>query len=280
MLCPVIQKIVFSKKAFVERRLGGEGKVFVKKGDRVRPFDFVAEVPPARGGSEAPRNQGSQRLTAGVSGEIVKLIPGKAVLVQTSAAIVRGVSGVGEDSEGEVRIAANHNEPLKLDAVDSGCAGDILVGGHVPTLEVFKKAEAVGVRGIVCGGADFAAFQKVTLPTLLTEGFGRPPLSRSVFEFLKSVKGRHVFLSPERGELLVARYSDGEEDHRQFLEAQPEEVAEPFAKLKKGMEVQVFTFSNFGQRGKAETVGEDVAEVLLENGDRIEVPERNIGIIR
>ena len=269
MLCPVIQKVIFSKKAFVERRLEGEGKFFVQKGSKVRPFDFVAEI----------KDTVRQRLTAGVGGEVVKILPDKAVLIQTEAVIIRGVVGVGEDDEGEIRIAAEHNEPIKLDAVDAGCVGDILVGGHVPMLEVLKKAEAVGVKGIVCGGVDFACFRKTALPTLLTEGFGRPSLNRRVFEFLKKVEGRHVFLSPEHKELLVARYADGEEDRHELLDAQSEEVTEVFAELKKGMEVQVFTSANFGQMGKAMGVGEEMVEVSL-NGDRVSVPGRNLGIVK
>ncbi len=270
MLCPVIQKIVFNKKAFVERRLGDEGRLLVKKGDKVRPFDFVGEI----------RDTVRQRLTAGVSGEIVKLIPGKAVLVQTSAVIVRGVIGKGEDSEGEIKIAAGDDAPIELSVIDAECAGDILIGGYVPTLEVFKKAEAVGVKGIVCGGTDFACFKKTALSTLLTEGFGRPPLNREVFEFLKRVEGRHVFLSPDQEGLLVAIHLDGEESHRELLEAQPEEVAEVFAELKEGTGVQVFTSENFGQGGKAAKVLKDTVEVLLDGGEKIEVPGRNVGIIK
>ncbi len=279
MQAPVIQKVIFSKKVFVERRPpdlpagkvgAGKAKFLVKKGSKVRPFDFVAEI----------KDTVRQRLTAGVSGEVVKLLPGKAVLIQTSAVIIRGVAGNGEDSEGEVRIAADYNEPIKLEAIDAGCLGQILVGGNVPTLEIFKKAEAVGVKGIVCGGADFSAFAKTKLPILITEGFGRPPLNRKIFDFLKNVEGRHVFLSPEYGELLVARYVDGEEDRHELLDAQSEEVTEVFADLKKGMEVQVFTSSTFGQTGKVEKVLEDKVEVQLDGGDKITVPGRNVGIIK
>jgi len=267
MLCPVIQKVIFSKQAFVERRLpvAGHGKFFVKKGTKVRPFDFVAEVP------EAPRNPGSQRLTAGVGGEVVEVLSGRAILIKTSAVSVRGVIGKGEDEEGEIRIAADYNAPIELSAVDAGCASNVLVGGFVPTLEVFKKAEAVGVRGIVCGGTDFAAFQKSNLPTLLIEGFGRPPLNRKVFEFLKKVEGRHAFLSPGHEELLVARLDGAVED--------VQEVGEVFAKLEEGMEVQVFSASCFGQMGKAGKVQGDMVEVSL-NGDKISVPGRNLGIIK
>lgn len=266
MQAPVVQKVIFNKRVFVERRLpeADHGKFFVKKGSQVRPFDFVAEI----------RDTVRQRLTAGVGGEVVKLLPGKAVLIQTEAVIIRGVAGRGEDSEGEIRIAAGHDEPIGLELIDADCAGDVLIGGWVPSLEVFRKAEAVGVKGIVCGGADFAAFAKTDLPTLLTEGFGRPPLNHRAFEFLKEVEGRHVFLSPEHEELLVARLADGDE-----AEAEAE-VTEVFTKLEKGMEVQVFTSANFGRIGKAEKVGESVVEVLLENGDRIEVRGRNVGIIK
>ena len=273
MLCPVIQKVIFSRQAFVERRLpvAGRGNFFVEEGSQVRPFDFVAEI----------KDTANQRLTAGVGGEVVKLLPGKAVLIKTSAVIVRGVIGKGEDDEGEIRIAADHNAPIEPGSVDAGCAGDVLVGGFVPTLEVFKKAEAVGVRGIVCGGADFAAFQKSNLPTLLIEGFGRPPLNRRVFEFLKKVEGRHIFLSPGHEELLVARL--GEE-----VEEGPE-TGEVFATLKEGMDVQIFSASCFGQMGKVGKILEEMVEVVLDspptkggseaNGKMI-VPGRNLGIIK
>ena len=277
MLSPVIQKIIFSPKAFVERQIppGTEGgRFFVKEGSKVRPFDFVAEVP------EAPRNQGSRRLTAGVPGEVVKVLPGKAVLIKTSAVIIRGVFARGEDSEGEVRIAANYDEPIGLEAIDGSDSGQILVGGSVLSLEVFKKAEAVGVKGILCGGADFVALQRTRLPTLLIDGFGSPPLNREVFDFLKSVEGRHVFLSPERRELLVARHFDGEEDCRELLDNQSEEVSEAFIELEKGFRVQVFTTPYFGQMGRVEKIAGETVVVLLENGDKIEVPGRNLGIIK
>ncbi len=278
MQAPIIQKVIFSKKVFVERRPpdlpvgkagAGKAKFLVKKGSKVRPFDFVAEI----------KDTVRQRLTAGVGGEVVKILPDKAVLIRTEAVIIRGVVGSGEDSEGEVRIAADYNEPIKLEAIDAGCLGQILVGGNVPTLEVFKKAEAVGVKGVVCGGADFSAFAKTKLPTLITEGFGKPPLNRKIFDFLKNVEGRHVFLSPDHEELLVAHYADGEEGRYELLDAQSEEVTEVFADLKKGMEVQVFTSSTFGQTGKIEKVGEKI-EVLLDGGEKIEVPARNLGIIK
>jgi len=272
MQVSVIQKIIFNEKAFVERRLpeADEGRFFVEKGSKVRPFDFVAEI----------KDTARQWLTAGVGGEVVKILPQKAILIRTSAVVIRGVFGRGEDSEGEIKIAAEHDEPLCLEAVEADGRDQILVGGSVPTLEVFKKAEAVGVKGIVCGGADFASLQKTTLPTLITEGFGRPPLNYRIFEFLKNVEGRHVFLSPEREELLVARHINGKEDQQELIEAESKELSEAFVELKEGMEVEIFGSNHFGQIGKVGKVGADVVEVLLEKGDKIEVPGRNLGVVK
>jgi len=269
MQAPVIQKIVFSEKAFVERRLLG-GKFLVKEGSRVRPFDFVAET----------KDGARRRLTAGVGGEVVKLLPEKAVLLQTAAVIIRGVVGCGEDSEGEVRIVADYDEAISLDGVGRDGAGGLLVGGYVPALEVLRKAEAVGVRGIVCGGADFATVDKANLPLLITEGFGRIPLNRRVFDFLRGVEGRHVFLSPERRELLVARYREDEEDRRELMEAQSVEVTTAFAEIQPGMEVQVLAGDVFGRTGRVEKVLGDRVEVKVDGGGKMVVAGRNVGIIK
>jgi hypothetical protein len=115
---------------------------------------------------------------------------------------------------------------------------------------------------------------------LVTEGFGRIPLNRRAFEFLRGVEGRHVFLSPEHRELLVARHLDGEEDRRELIEAQPEEVSEAFAEVKKGMGVQVFAGNAFGRTGRVEKVSGDRVEVKIDSGDKIMVAGRNVGIIR
>jgi len=279
MFAPVIQKVIFSPKVFVERRLPSTGsgskggKFFVKKGSKVRPFDFVGEV--------ITTDKGAKRLrvTAGVPGEVVKILPGKAILIQTSAVVIRGIAGGGEESEGEIKIAVGCNQPIVPGVVDARGEGQILVGGYVPSLEVFKKAEAVGVRGIICGGADFAAFAKTELPVLVVEGFGKVPLNRRVFDFLESVEGRYVFLSPPRRELLVARHLNHDEDRLELFDAQSEEVTETFAELKKGLEVQVFTSAHFGQMGKVERVLKETVVVSLENGEKIEVPGRNVGIL-
>lgn len=265
MRTPVIQKIVSAKKAFVERR---GGKFLVKVGQTVKPYDFVAEL----------KDDHRRRLAAGVPGKVVKLLSGKAVLLQTEAAIIRGVFGVGEDAEGEVRVGARHHEPIIAGSLSASDEGAILVAGCVPSLEVLRKAEAVGVRGIVCGGANRSDLTKTSLPVLLTEGFGAVPMNGSVFEFLAGVSGRHVFLSPENMELLVSRHGDHREERPDLFASQVED-AEPWAEVKVGDAVQIFSLGQFGQSGKVVAIGDNEVEVETDGG-KITVPSRNVGIIK
>jgi hypothetical protein len=270
MRVPIIQKIVLAEEAFVERRLpeAGKTKFLVKVGQDVKPYDFVAEA----------KANHRHRLTAGLPGKVAKILPGRAALLQTEAVIIRGVFGIGDDTEGEVRVASQFYEPIVASSLSASGEGAILIGGFLPSLEVIKKAEAVGVRGIVCGGANRLDLLRPSLPILLTEGFGPVPMSPTVFSFLSAVAGRHVFLSPEELELLVARYVDHHDDWQELFLSEAAGV-EPWVEVKVGDAVQVFSFGQFGQLGKVTAIKGDEVEVEVASG-KIYVPGRNVGIIK
>lgn len=284
-MIPIIQKIQVSPQCFVERQLPPDsGKIFVEEGDKVRPFDFVAEV----------KSNHQKRLTAGVAGEIVKILPQKAVLIKSSGITVRGVFGHGEDSEGEIIVLTGNDQPLGVDVVDEKVRGKILVGGFLTSLEAVKKAEALLASGVVCGGVNLDILPKTPLTILVTEGFGQVSLNPEVFEFLKKVEGRHVFLSPDHKELLVTkRFGDNKDTLDQF-DHLPQETDAVWVSPRVGQTVQVLTAKHFGQIGKIRSLPKrptrlpsgivtTVVEVKLdppEAGGKISVPERNVGVIK
>lgn len=263
-MIPVIQKIQRSPECFVERRLPKDsGRIFVEKGSKVRPFDFV-----------------KNNLTAGVTGEVVKILPQKAVLIKSSGVIVRGVFGHGEDSEGEIIVVTKGDQPLKPDLIDQKASSKILVCGFVTSLEVVKKAEAFLSSGLVCGGINKDILPKTKLAMLVTEGFGRIPLNYRTFEFLKKVESRHVFLSPNHKELLVTKRFGSGHDHPDSFDELPEDAAEAFVEPQIGQMVQVFVEQHFGYTGKIKSIKKDQIEIQLDEGGKIVVPERNLGVIR
>jgi hypothetical protein len=284
---PIIQKVVYSREAFVERAaadvdaglgrqvpadVASERKILVTVGQTVNEYDFVAEV-----GSDhfKPR----RRITAGVPGVVADILEEQAVLIRTEALIVRGVYGQGDDAEGELRVVSGISEPIREQDVVPEQSGAILVGGHVAAVEVLNKAEALGVAGIVCGGVNRLNLKKSRLPLLVIDGFGRVFFSEHVHHLLSQFTGRHVFVSPERAELLLAKRKKEKAAHEKIFARYTEESAEYFAPLKKGLKVQVFSGWHFGRIGKVVGVGDGMVDVRIDS-DIMRVPVRNVGIIR
>lgn len=280
-MIPVIQKIELSPECFVERRLPqSSGVIFVEEGAKVRPFDFVAEV----------KDNHKKRLTAGVTGEVVKVLPQKAVLIKSAGVRVRGVFGQGEDGEGEIAILTKEDESLNVPLIDERVGGKILVCGSLTSLEAAKKAEALLANGVVCGSADRHLLPKINLPVLLIEGFGKIPLNSYVYQLLKKVESRHVFLSPDHKELLVAQLFGDKKEPQEVFGPLPDGTDTVFVKAEVGQAVQVFTGNHFGQTGKIKVIHKKTAPlpsgviaktvaVELDGGGTIIVPERNVGVI-
>lgn len=222
-------------------------------------------------------------LTAGVPGEVVNLVPGRAVLLRISAVQVRGVWAGGTGEEGELAILSGFDEPLELSEIGGKLSGKIIVGGSFVSPEVLRKATAVGARGVICGGANVLPadfFVGTSFGLLLTEGFGVVPMLESTWHYLKSVESRTSVLLPERQTLLVP----------EKLPPQEEPPAVPFRTLTVNDRVQIFSWPYFGRVGTViGLAGEKtfpsgvVATAVLVNlpteKEPVEIPLRNVGVL-
>jgi len=144
-------------------------------------------------------------LTAYISGEIVEVIPKQGVTIETSAALIQGIFGVGGERHGEIKVIAEPDEVLKSEVIDSDCASKVLVGGSLVTDEALKKAEGIGVKGIITGGIDRDALtsyigyeigvaitgqEDINLTCIITEGFGQNTMANRTYSLLKELEGR------------------------------------------------------------------------------------------
>lgn len=222
-------------------------------------------------------------LTAGGPGKVVNLIEGRAVLLQVSAVQVRGVWASGGTAEGELTVLSSFDEALELSKIVANLKGKIVVGGSFVSPEVLRKAAAVGVRGVVCGGAnvlpeDFFAGSPFCL--LLTEGFGVIPMLESTWRYLKSVEARTAILLSERQSLLVP----------EKLPPQEGKEEKAFRELALRDQVQIFAWPYFGRVGVViGLAGEKVfpsgvsAPAVLVNlpneREPVEIPLRNVGVL-
>jgi len=97
-----------------------------------------------------------------------------------------------------------------LDQIGEHHAGKIIVGGSLITYEALEKARKVGVAGIVVGGAKITDLEKVLgyrigvaitgrenigFTLVLTEGFGKLPMSKRAFDVFKENDGREAAIN-------------------------------------------------------------------------------------
>jgi len=144
-------------------------------------------------------------IAAYIDGTVSELIPEEGVVVQTTAAFVQGIFGIGGERRGTLKILTKDSgSPLTEDLIDESCKGKILVGGSFLTLYAFKKAEKMGAEGIIVGGFNYKDIkdivgydigvaitgeEPVNTTLIVTEGFGEIKMADQTFELLKSHEG-------------------------------------------------------------------------------------------
>jgi hypothetical protein len=150
-------------------------------------------------------------IDAYLDGTVVEVLEGEGVIVETPAAFIQGIFGVGGETHGPLVMAADSpDDELTADRLSSAFAGKIVVGGAYVNHAVFKEAIRLGVKAVVVGGFDDRDLRELLgydlgvaitgqetfgATLLLTEGFGRIRMSERTFNLLKKLEGREAALS-------------------------------------------------------------------------------------
>ncbi len=164
-------------------------------------------------------------LPAHLRGLITEQIPYRGVFIETPAAVVRGILGLGGEQHGVLKVAvSDENEELLPDQIDPRLTYAVVLGGSTTTAAALQKAIENGVRAIIIGSimeSELRAFlgyldglhgwelgrtgwmfpppvpaavlpppPKLTL--IITEGFGRVPMTRRAFELLAAYDSQEV----------------------------------------------------------------------------------------
>jgi hypothetical protein len=147
-------------------------------------------------------------VRAYLDGTVVEVWPGEGVAVETTAALIQGILGVGGEVAGELAVAGKGPaDIIGPDDLGEELAGRIVVAGGLITRQTFDRATKIGVAALVCGGfhdADLRALLGYDLgvaitghedihPTLIiTEGFGQIAMAGRTYELLSSSAGRRA----------------------------------------------------------------------------------------
>lgn len=240
------------------------------------------------------------KIPAGVPGVVSQVGP-SLVCIKTIVTEIRGVTGMGKFKEGTLALLGLPELPLKSSEISSQMAGKIIAGGSLVDKEVLYKCLAVGVKGVVTGGINFADFQEVTGPrgaveevglgVLVLEGFGNLPISKTTLEVLQKIDDQPVLLYGAQKKLVVPHLGN----ETIFDQGLPKvkktaQRLEGFGILKEGAQVKLLTTNHLGLSGTIKKLESNWQElpsgirtptvmVGLEDGREVEVGQTNVEII-
>ena len=244
-------------------------------------------------------------LTAYINGTVVEVHEREGVTIETQGAFVQGIFGVGGETHGELAVAADRGDSLigPSDLSDS-LAGKVVVAGSLVTGEVYERASAIGIAGLVCGGfhdrdlrrllgydlgVAITGHEDIQPILIITEGFGLIAMAEATFELLRAHEGQ---LASANGATQIRAGVLRPEIIIPSLDAPPQGAQEEAAKvgLTQGTNVRIIREPGFGRIGSVKRLppGTEVietearvrvVEVQFPNGETSIVPRANVEAI-
>jgi hypothetical protein len=242
-------------------------------------------------------------IDAYIPGKVVEVLPREGAVIETNAAFIQGIFGIGGESHGRIRVAVDSPDTvLSGDLITSEDKGLILIGGSMVTMDALKKAIEVGVSCLVAGGVrhdDLISFtgeeigvaitgqEELGLTVIITEGFGKMRMSQTTFNLLKSFEGYYASVNGAtqiragvlRPEIIIP--------HEEVADSGSEELA---SGMVPGTPVRIIRQPYFGEIGLVKFLPVElqqvesesyvrVLDVELVDGRVVTVPRANVEII-
>ena len=246
-------------------------------------------------------------LAAYVDGRVIEVIGREGVVVETVAAFMQGIFGVGGETVGPLAMAVSGpEEVLTPDRITEAHRGKIVVGGSFVESAAFEQAKKMGVRGIVVGGfhdkslKDLLGYdlgvaitgaEQIAFTLILTEGFGKIAMAQKTFDLLASKEGQKTSISGAtqiragviRPEIIIPDPSLKAEDVAATEQWEREAMQE-------GDPIRVIREPYFGRIGQVSALPSElqqiasgsrarVLEVAFPDGETVTVPRANVEIL-
>ncbi|MCE9619507.1 MAG: hypothetical protein K8R92_06330 [Planctomycetes bacterium] len=243
------------------------------------------------------------QIMAHVPGRVVEVMANEGAVIETDAALVQGIFGVGGEARGPIMLACKAaEEELHEDLIRPEMKGCVVIGGARMTAASIAKAKSIGVAAIVSGGMDDADLrdflgydlgvaitgsEKCGLTLILTEGFGEIAMARRTFDLLASHKGREASVNGAtqiragvmRPEIVIPLDA--------AAPGAAESAPDTGGELAPGVWVRIIRDPHFGLLGTVSALPSKpamldsggkarVLEVALERGGTVTVPRANV----
>lgn len=206
-------------------------------------------------------------LLSGVWGEVAEVVGNIAVKIKTQTVDINFVAYSQKVLMGELIVFPNPKEGDDLDYLEkfsTNVRGKILYVGHHISPEFYEKSVELDVAGVIAGSADrklYSYSKSQTTALCITTGFGRFETPKYIFDFLKTISNRHVFLDGHKGYLRVPVPPENN-----FKEVPSEST---LRLVDAGLSVLIFDKQHFGQTGTVEKVQDEIIYVKLNRSQEL-----------
>lgn len=206
-------------------------------------------------------------LLAGVWGEVVDVIEKASALIKTQTLDVHLAICTRDSYSGELIVFPNPSELLEMQYLQRYSRDPfgkvIYVGDHISP-KIVKKAAELGIGGLICGSVDrealaFAKNKGIFLGSI--SGFGTIPTPDYIFDILKEVSNRYVFLQGNKGLLRIPASKPHDPK-----EVKANSYTGQLRALKKGLLVQIFEEPYFGWVGQVHSIQDEDVQVIIDQG--------------
>lgn len=245
-------------------------------------------------------------VSAYIPGTVVEVIPNEGVVIQSRAALVQGIFGVGGETEGILKmVAQTPDQPLTAEQITADCKDKIVVGGGLITASAIQKATEVGVAGLVAGGVidqdliEYLGYdigvaitgqEDLPFTLIVTEGFGDVGMADKTFKLLTQLDGAVASLNGAtqiragvmRPEIIVV--------HDDTLDVG--ETIEEDNALTTGTPIRIIRNPYFGQLAKVTSLPPELVEIetgakvriltakIDDTGEEVTVARANVELIQ
>src|SRR5262245_32551087 len=150
-------------------------------------------------------------MDAYVRGVVAEVLPGEGVVVEARGALMQGIFGVGGETFGTLRIAADSpDQELSAERLTPEHRGCVVVGGSFVSHATLMRARELGVAAVVVGGFDdkdlrellgrdlgvaITGSEELGFTLILTEGFGRIHMAERTWRLLNEHQGEQASVS-------------------------------------------------------------------------------------
>lgn len=126
-------------------------------------------------------------VTAQVSGTVCRVNHGRSVTIETVGACIEAAFGLGQDGYGSLKVIADAAVNLNPQVFDSLKPHTIVVTGGSVDEATIRRAEELGLAGLIVGSIDAALLEMIPppqIPVVATEGFGDRVMAATTFNLL------------------------------------------------------------------------------------------------